>query len=443
MAVPDINAILAFLPYIQILVYVLWSLFFGSIAITGYPGYLPVWIKWPLRLGLGFIALVTGTGIGTLIPLAFPFASFVQMSIGCLISAIVLAIAVKISMHRMPWVADGFRGRIRHYQNKVKKLKSGGPLKAITPLRITGMAVLIALVVFGLAFFRGFPSFANEINSMIASFGAGMVDMDSVLGGGIGMILLATEIFMFIGVSMFFGSIALNGYRGYLGGWVKWPAKLGIGALGLVAGIGVGAFVPVAFPFASFVQMFIGGIIAGITLAVAIYILSYRMPGLIESHQGRIRHYQERLRALESGGPLKAITPLRITGMAVLIALVVFGLLNFGGFVTLENEASALIGDMIGIDIDMEDISADCQAMMNTLYANINALSSAMPSPYNDPALQTAMEQGCGESITGLFIYNLETPVVVGTTSNSNIMCLATQTDFCMRLDLSTLAGSL
>ncbi len=236
---------------------------------------------------------------------------------------------------------------------------------------------------------------------------------------------------------LFFGSIAMMGYRGFLRWYLKWPIRIGLGFVSIIAGIGLGVLIPIdGIPMASFAKMFIGGLISGIVFAIALNIISYRMPGLIGGFENRVEHFQNKIKALKKDGPLKVITPTRIIGIALFCGFLIFSLINFTGFPTFENEVNSMIGDMTGMDMD--DMSASCQALVNSLYSNIDVLTGSIPSPYNNPTMKAAYEQGCGESISGMYIFNsINPPIVIGQTSNQNVICLGSQTEFCTKLDLS------
>jgi len=240
--------------------------------------------------------------------------------------------------------------------------------------------------------------------------------------------------------TLFFGSIAIKGFRGFLVWYIKWPLRIGLGFVAILTGIGIGALIPIAgIPLASFTKMFIGGFISGIVFAIALNVISYKMPGLIGGFEKKIEHFKNKIKSIKVGGPPKAITPARIIGISIFVGFIIFSMLYFSGFPTFENEISSMIGDLTGTD--MSDLSSGCQAMTNSLYTNINIFSGGqLPDPYNDPNLQAIYQQECGETITGFFRYDLSVPIVIGSTPNQNVICLGTETEFCMRLDISQMS---
>jgi len=103
MAVPDISGIIAFLPYLQIFWYIMLSLFFGSIALMGYRGFLPSWLKWLTKVGIGFLCVICGLGMAALIPLmSLLEAMQLDMLIGGIVAGIIFAVSINIISYRMP-----------------------------------------------------------------------------------------------------------------------------------------------------------------------------------------------------------------------------------------------------------------------------------------------------------------------------------------------------
>ena len=119
-------------------------------------------------------------------------------------------------------------------------------------------------------------------------------------------------------------------------------------------------------------------------------------------------------------------------------------LINFTGIRSLGDDVLSGFGSMLGIDIgngDLGSMSPGCQAMLTSLYSNADAITGgSLPSPLNDPALKILYEQGCGESISGLYKYDFTVPIVFGPSStNTNLVCFGTETEYCMSVDSNTL----
>jgi hypothetical protein len=183
------------LPFImqvlQATAYIVFIMFFGSVIMRGFRGYLPWHVRLLARVGFGFIALICGIALSPFISIGATgifgmfFAIFqVGVVIGCIISAAVLTVSLFL-------ISRGLYN-IKAIEKAIEKLKSllekakeaerdlaGKTLKQkiLKPTRIAGIAVLAALLVFGLANFRGFP---NQTELVLSSMGLTMGDLQNL-----------------------------------------------------------------------------------------------------------------------------------------------------------------------------------------------------------------------------------------------------------------------
>lgn len=270
----------------------------------------------------------------------------------------------------------------------------------------------------------------------LEALGLQALDLGTIMAN-LPMILGIVQIVMYVLISFFFGSIIIRGYRGFLPFWMKIPLMLVFGFLCLVVGSSLGAFIPVPSPFDAFwADIFIGIIITSIVFLIGLNIFSYRLPWLIDGFENRVNHFEKKISKLRSGEKLLFMTPMRIIGMVIFFGFLIFGLVTFSGLPSLTESMMSLTG----IDMDTTSMSAECQAMTSSVYANLGALMNQDTTPtfYTNPTLQTAMEQGCGESILALAKYDLDTPVVIGITASGKL-CLGTETEYCTSMDLSNM----
>jgi hypothetical protein len=165
MAVP-ISEIMATLPvmmqYIQVIAYVVLLLFFGSFAMRGWTGWLPWFIKWPARIGLGFLCLIIGIALGPFVTgLNTGIMKIMQLDLFAmgLISAVVFAIGLFLISHRSESTAKSLEKQIERLQKRMKKAKGREPSRMFT---IVGVALIAGMLIFGLVNFRGFPAAMDE-----------------------------------------------------------------------------------------------------------------------------------------------------------------------------------------------------------------------------------------------------------------------------------------
>ena len=177
---------------VQIIGYFFLSLFFGSIAIRGYRGYFNAWVRFGIRLGLGFFCLVMGFAIASFIPRISenPLILMIQedllnVLIGGGIASIIVMGAVYLAAYNI-FDLERLKKHIRKLEERMRKAEKvkrddiGKPLvKRIAEThRITGIVILVVLVIFTLMFFRGFPDL-NE--SMLSALGMNQEDLDRLM----------------------------------------------------------------------------------------------------------------------------------------------------------------------------------------------------------------------------------------------------------------------
>jgi uncharacterized membrane protein len=198
----DFSSMLAFAPEllkglpmifqtIQILAYLFFVLFFGSIIIKGFRGYLPWHMKLLGRLGFGFIALVCAISLAPLIPIESTgiykiIFTLVQLNlwIAGIISAIVLTISM-ILISNMMYNTKAMEKAMEKLKVRLEKAKSvekamaGKKLsfKILQPARAIGIAVFVLFLLFCLLNFRGFP---NPTDNVLSAIGLNQTDIDKL-----------------------------------------------------------------------------------------------------------------------------------------------------------------------------------------------------------------------------------------------------------------------
>lgn len=112
-----------------------------------------------------------------------------------------------------------------------------------------------------------------------------MTDLSSMLAilpllmESLPLILLATQIMMYVFFAWFFGSIVIKGYRRHLSFPIKIVSVFGLGFISLIAGIAFSTISPILneeiFKLLQ-INIMVNGLIASIILAISLYSLSYK-----------------------------------------------------------------------------------------------------------------------------------------------------------------------
>ena len=172
----DIQALMtAIFQPLQIILYILFILFYGSIIIKAFRGYLPWHMKLLARIGFGFVSLICSIALAPLLPINVAgIYKIIQLDfmVASIISAAVLTISVFLASHKIY--------NIRGMEKSLEKLKSGLEKaksiekemgnktlvqKLTQPLRLVGIIALAAFIIFSLASFRGFPDMSEKVMS--------------------------------------------------------------------------------------------------------------------------------------------------------------------------------------------------------------------------------------------------------------------------------------
>lgn len=180
------------LQIIQILTYVVFVLFFGSIIIRGFRGYLPWHIKLIGRVGFGFMALICAIALAPFIPFegtGIYRITYVVFQVDLIIASIISTIALTFSVFL---ISHGFYN-VQAIEKAIEKLKmrlekanaskkdmEGKTIiqNILQPVRIVGIAVLAVFLIIAFIGFKGFP---DQTNRILSAFGLNQNDFDSLI----------------------------------------------------------------------------------------------------------------------------------------------------------------------------------------------------------------------------------------------------------------------
>jgi len=172
------ESFLLLLNLIQIAVHLSLAMFFGWIIMMGWRTYSSGAVKFFLRLGFGFVALICGIGLSVFVRgfLAGPLAdilSLIQLDImvGGLVSAFILVVSIYLISTNI-YNVGGLKKEIERLQERLRIAegllkKTGRAVNSKAPTMIIGVVMLLGLVVFSLMNFHGYPSFADDIGSFL------------------------------------------------------------------------------------------------------------------------------------------------------------------------------------------------------------------------------------------------------------------------------------
>ncbi len=171
----------------QIVIYIFLIFFFGSIAMKGYKGYLQGKLHLLLRIGSGFVCLVTGIGLSSFLPFVSENMilkiSQIDLIIGGAISSIVLLVSLYIITLRFPRSVI-INKKIEALRQTLAKTKDRPPSpRKIDPYMIIGVVIIIIFLIISLMNFRGFPNMTEDMLSQLGITPEELSQMGDLLGG--------------------------------------------------------------------------------------------------------------------------------------------------------------------------------------------------------------------------------------------------------------------
>jgi len=263
------------------------------------------------------------------------------------------------------------------------------------------------------------------------------------------IILLSDIMFYVVGI-LFFGSIARKGFRGYLNFTFSFGLRVVTGLISMVGGIALRVYFPQLS--AGIFQIFNADILAGalvssIILLIGLYLISFRLFNLnaLEKLKDKI---EERIKKAKKMKKIKRgpKDPVKIIGIAIIIGLVAFSLINlkelplasdgFLSFIGMSREEFTGLSEQFENLKDMEGpLPEGCDSMLLILQS-IGSDLTALPES-SDTSVISLLESGSESSIVDVRETEFSgTTYYIGTTRNNNI-CHATQELFCGCLDVS------
>jgi hypothetical protein len=175
-----------FMFWTQIVIYIFFIFFFGSLALRGYRGYLHWTLHLLLRIGSGFACLVAGIGLSPILPLVsgnmILRIAQLDVVIGGAVSAVVLALSFYIMTLRFPRTLV-IKKKIKALEARLSKTRDRPPSKMrMDPLIIIGVVIILAFMAASIYNFRGFPDPASDLLAQMGMTPEELTQIGGLLG---------------------------------------------------------------------------------------------------------------------------------------------------------------------------------------------------------------------------------------------------------------------
>jgi hypothetical protein len=240
------------------------------------------------------------------------------------------------------------------------------------------------------------------------------------------------QIIAYVVLLLFFGSVAMRGWKGYLPIYFRWPARIGVGFICLIAGIALGPLITgLGTGILKMFQLDVVtvGVISAIIVSVGLYLISYRSHGAVESMKREIERLERKVSDMK-GKVRPGWTVAKIMGLVIIIALVAVSAASFRGF---PPAMSSELFESFGIPEEISRMSPECMGLMTTM-ATLSQQQDAFQNPpvHQDDALKALIEQGSGKSVSEMYRIEESGQTIILGVMGDNSQCIASETEFCM-----------
>lgn len=272
-------------------------------------------------------------------------------------------------------------------------------------------------------------------------------------------ILFLADVSFYVLGALFFGSIAVVGYRGYMGRFPHFGLRVLMGAISMIGGLGIMYFLPL--PQGGFFQIMnqfirldilLGSLVSSVILAAGLFLVSFRLIN-VTALKSMIKKMEGKIKKAKKTDPKKLgwKDPVKIVGIAVIVGLIAFSLINFRGIPTLQETMSDTLSGITGFDFNQENLDKlaeqagkleelqkapeGCASMWNLLQDVSWDIQQF--SPADNPEIKGVIEASSGSVVVDLKKHTYQGVLHFIAVTADQQMCSATSAKFCNCADVS------
>ncbi|MBI4020606.1 MAG: hypothetical protein HY369_00015 [Candidatus Aenigmarchaeota archaeon] len=222
--------------------------------------------------------------------------------------------------------------------------------------------------------------------------------------------LYVFDVVFYVFSVLFFGSIAVRGFRGVLGWLPHLGLRIVMGVVSILGGLAMSGFFPslgqgVYLLFNA--DILVGSLITSVLLAIGLYLFSHHLIN-VKALEDRIAKLEKRKNQAKHLPPEKLTMrdPVKIAGLAVIVVVVAFSLIGFSGFPSISGRLFTSFGisqeELSDLSSTLEtftgaDLPAGCASAITVLQP-VNFDLNALPTSTN-PTARATLEAGSGTAI--------------------------------------------
>lgn len=263
-------------------------------------------------------------------------------------------------------------------------------------------------------------------------------------------LLFLTDIIFYVFGVLFFGSLAMKGFRGSLHFASHFGLRVVMGIISMMGGLALRGL----FPFLNegIYQLFQADLLAGtlvtsIILGVGLYLVSFRLIN-VTALQKRIEKIQARIQKGKSIPPEQRgwRDPVKLVGIVIIVAILGISLITFRGFPLASQNFLSFLGlteeDLQNLSKQFEELEKlegelppGCESILTILQTTGPDITKLPVS--TDSSVKTLLEQEAGSDVLDMRIAVVGGEEYVLAVTKDSQICSATREQFCSCLSVS------
>lgn len=252
------------------------------------------------------------------------------------------------------------------------------------------------------------------------------------------LIFSTMQILVYVVAILFFGSIAVKGYKGFLAWHKKLLLRIVLGAICVVSGISITPLLRIDNTLFKLAQldMFAGMLISSIILLISMRLITLNIPFSLVLKE-KIRRLQEKLEKRKDKDakiPENRIKhPATIIGLIIFIGFIAFSLFNFHGFPDMQHSIFSALGisesDMNKISQAMSQYA--CVSVVQEIGKNESLMANYNQYIYTNPNTKSMIEHGSNDTVSEMYRLESNGKVLIISALSSGRKCYSTETEIC------------
>ena len=462
--------------FLQLIFFILFALFLGRIAVSGYRSYTPKHVKLLLKLPLGTMALFSGFFLSSILPgtgLGKISEIFqIEIVLYSIISSLVLLLGLHLLSKNLP--------NPHGIKKLIEKLSKTRKTKVITPSFIAGACIIALLSFISLSIFPGFPNiqerFYNEIGMTpeeissllsIAESQPGnsqfrtLILAASFINNILPIVLPGVQAIIYISFILFFGWLSTLTLPEYYPRGIRLATRLATGFFSLICGIAISAYITLSdieivenILEIMQINVLIAGIIASSITAVAVFLITRNIvhrsgiKTFLKKMKKKLREAEDREAGIKRKPLLRR--PSMLIGMMLVILIACFGVTGLSKIPSTGNKIDEMLAssgtsreELISqLELLEEHFAlmeamnetgkaSECPPLLDVFLENSDTILSGKLERYEDSRIQNIISQATKSRVISMFkLTYKDKDVVLGVTENKDV-CLVHKQALC------------